>query len=72
MEIQLTQDQRAFARRAVENGRLHSEEDAVVEALALWEERERRRMEFLAILDRARASLARGRAAKSPRNPCGS
>ena len=60
MEIQLTPDQRAFARRAVENGRLHSEEDAVLEALALWEERERRRLEFLATLDRARASLARG------------
>jgi hypothetical protein len=26
----------------------------------LWEERERRRLEFLAALDRARASLARG------------
>jgi Arc/MetJ-type ribon-helix-helix transcriptional regulator len=60
MEIQLTPDQRAFARRAVENGRLRSEEDAVVEALPLREERERRRVEFLATLDRARASLARG------------
>jgi hypothetical protein len=36
------------------------EEEAVQEALALWEERERRRLEFLATLDRARASLARG------------
>ena len=26
----------------------------------MWEERERRRLEFLATLDRARASLARG------------
>jgi hypothetical protein len=39
---------------------LHSEEEAVVEALAVWEERERRRVEFLATLDRARASLASG------------
>ena len=58
MEVQLTSDQRAFARRAVESGRLHNEEEAVQEALALWEQRERRRLEFLATLDRARASLA--------------
>jgi putative addiction module CopG family antidote len=60
MEVQLTSDQQAFARHAVESGRLHSEEEAVREALALWEERERRRLEFLASLDRERASLARG------------
>ena len=60
MEVELTSDQRAFARHAVETGRLHSEEDAVEEALALWEERERRRVEFRATLDEARASLARG------------
>jgi Arc/MetJ-type ribon-helix-helix transcriptional regulator len=60
MEHQLTADQKAFARRAVETGRLHSEEEAVQEALALWEERERGRVELLATLDDARASLARG------------
>jgi Arc/MetJ-type ribon-helix-helix transcriptional regulator len=60
MEVQLTSDQKAFARRAVETGRLHSEEEAVQEALALWEERERGRIEFLTTLDDARASLARG------------
>ncbi len=60
MEVQFTSDQKAFARRAVESGRLHSEEDAVQEALALWEERERGRVELLATLDDARASLARG------------
>ena len=60
METQLTPDQKAFARRAVEAGRLHSEEEAVQEALALWEGRERGRIEFLATLDDARASLARG------------
>jgi putative addiction module CopG family antidote len=60
MEIELTSDQRAFARHAVEAGRLHSEEDAVREALALWEDRERRRVEFRATIDEARASLARG------------
>jgi Arc/MetJ-type ribon-helix-helix transcriptional regulator len=60
MEVQLTTDQKAFARRAVETGRLHSEEEAVQEALALWEDRERRRLAFLASLDDSRASLARG------------
>ncbi len=60
MDIQLTSDQQAFARRAVESGRLANEQSAVQEALALWEERERRRAEFLATIDDARASLARG------------
>jgi Arc/MetJ-type ribon-helix-helix transcriptional regulator len=60
MEVTLTSDQRAFARHAVETGRLRSEEEAVAEALALWEERERRRVEFRSTLDEARASLARG------------
>ena len=32
----------------------------VQEALSLWEERERKRAEFLATLDDAKASLARG------------
>jgi Arc/MetJ-type ribon-helix-helix transcriptional regulator len=60
MEVQLTSDQKAFVRRAVESGRLRSEEDAVQEALALWEQRERKRIEFLVTLDDTRASLARG------------
>jgi Arc/MetJ-type ribon-helix-helix transcriptional regulator len=60
MEVQLSSDQRAFARHAVETGRLQSEEAAVEEALALWEERERRRAEFRATIEEARASLARG------------
>jgi Arc/MetJ-type ribon-helix-helix transcriptional regulator len=60
MDVQLTSDQKAFARRAIESGRLHTEQDAVQEALALWEERERQRAEFLLTVDEARASLARG------------
>ena len=60
MDVQLTPEQKAFARRAIENGRLHSEEDAIQEALALWEERERAGAAFLLTLDDARASLARG------------
>jgi len=60
MDVQLTADQRAFAQRAIATGRFHSEEDAVQEALALWEERERQRAEFLLTLDDAHASVARG------------
>jgi Arc/MetJ-type ribon-helix-helix transcriptional regulator len=59
MDVRFTPDQKAFARRAVESGRLHNDEDVVQEALALWEDRERRRAEFLMTLDDARASLAR-------------
>lgn len=60
MEVCLTPDQEAFVRRAIEAGRLRGAEDAVREALALWEERERRRAEILAAVDAAEASLARG------------
>jgi putative addiction module CopG family antidote len=60
MEITLTLDQQAFVRNAIANGRFHREEDAVREALALWEERERQRVAFRASLEDARASLARG------------
>ena len=60
MDVQLTPDQQAFAQRAIASGRFHSERDAIQEALALWEERERQRTEFLLTLDDARVSLARG------------
>lgn len=60
MNIQLTPEQKAFAQRAIESGRLSSEDDAVRQALALWEERERQRAEFLLTLEEAKASVARG------------
>ena len=60
MDIQLTTEQRVFARQAVESGRLHNEKEAVQEALALWESRERTRAELLASLDAAEASIDRG------------
>ena len=60
MEVRLTPDQEAFVRQAIESGRLSRAEDAVEEALALWEERERTRAEILAAVDAAEASLARG------------
>jgi Arc/MetJ-type ribon-helix-helix transcriptional regulator len=68
MEVQFTPDQKAFVRQALESGRLNREEDAVKEALFLWEDRERRRLEILVKVDRAEASLARtgGRKVASP------
>jgi putative addiction module CopG family antidote len=60
MEVHLTPDQKAFVRQAIESGRLNREEEAVQEALSLWEQRERARAEILAALDVAEASVARG------------
>jgi Arc/MetJ-type ribon-helix-helix transcriptional regulator len=60
MEVNLTPDQKAFVLQAIESGRILREEDAVKEALALWEERERTRAEILAAIDEAEASIARG------------
>jgi putative addiction module CopG family antidote len=60
MKIELTPDQRAFVRDAVASGRIRSEDDAIREALALWEHRERARAEILANLAAAEAALARG------------
>ena len=60
MDVDLTADQKAFVREAIESGRFQSIEDAVREALSLWEERERRRAEILATVDTAEAALARG------------
>jgi putative addiction module CopG family antidote len=60
MNVELTPDQREFVQKAVESGRFTRPEEAVEEALALWEARERRRIEIGAMLDDADASLARG------------
>lgn len=60
MEVELTAEQKAFIQLAIESGRLHRAEDAVREALSLWEERERARAEILAAVDAAGVSLARG------------
>lgn len=60
MEVHLSSDQEAFVRQAIESGRLRREEDAVREALSLWEERERHRAEILAAVDEAEASFVLG------------
>ena len=60
MEIRLTADQEALIRQAIAAGRIGRPEDAGREAMALWEERERRRADILAAIDAAEGSLARG------------
>jgi putative addiction module CopG family antidote len=60
MNVDLTPDQQAFVQKAIDSGRLASVEEAIEEALALWERRERRRLEIIAMIDEADASLARG------------
>ena len=60
MNVELTPDQREFVRKAIESGRVSGEKEAVQQALALWEERERRRLEIVAMIEEAEASLARG------------
>ncbi len=60
MDVQLTPDQQALVSAAIASGRLHRPEEAMDEALLLWEERERRRLEILAAVELSKASLARG------------
>jgi len=60
MEIKPTPDQEEFIRQAIAAGRLESSEATAREAMALWESRERRRLEILAAIDEAEASIERG------------
>ena len=62
MNVDLTLEQQDFIRLAVETGRVGRPEAAVQEAVALWVERERSRLDLLAAIDEADASLARGEA----------
>jgi Arc/MetJ-type ribon-helix-helix transcriptional regulator len=60
MELHLTPDQEALIRQGIEAGRFRGKEEAVVEAMSLWEEREQRRLEIVAAVEQAEASLGRG------------
>ncbi len=60
MEVQLTPDQEALVREAVESGRLRTAADAAQEAFQLWEDRERQRLDIVKALDRAEADFASG------------
>jgi len=57
MEVHLTDDQKAFVRQGIASGRYAREEDALSDALSLWESRERTRAEILVAVDAAEASL---------------
>ena len=58
MEVQPTRHQEALIRTAIAAGRLLRPEDAIEEALSLWETRERRRSEILSRVDLAEGELA--------------
>jgi Arc/MetJ-type ribon-helix-helix transcriptional regulator len=60
MQITVTPEQEALIQHAIENGRLDRPEDALAEALLLWEERELLRSGLIASLEEANASIGRG------------
>jgi len=60
MEVDFTPDQQALVSDAIARGRLHPPQEVMQQALLLWEERERRRLEIPAAVELSRASLARG------------
>jgi hypothetical protein len=60
MEVDLTPDQQALVSDAIASGRLSRPEEAMKQALLLWEDRERRRLEILAVVELSEGSLARG------------
>jgi len=60
MEIRPTPEQEAFIRQAIDAGRIARPEDAATQAMALSEERERRRAEILTRVHEAEVALARG------------
>jgi putative addiction module CopG family antidote len=59
MNVQLTPDQEAFVRDAIASGRLRSADDAIREALALWERQERARAAFRAAVAAGDAEIDR-------------
>jgi Arc/MetJ-type ribon-helix-helix transcriptional regulator len=60
MQVQLTPAQCSFVDLGIQEGRFRNPEEAVQRALALWEKRERARVELLASLDLAEQSLDAG------------
>ena len=60
MEVDFTPNQQALVSDAIATGRLHHPKEAIQQALSMWEERERRRLEILASVEQGEASLARG------------
>jgi putative addiction module CopG family antidote len=57
MQIELTPAQDSFVELGIQQGRFRNREEAVQQALALWEGRERARIELLTSLDAAEQAL---------------
>ena len=66
MEVHFTPDQQSLISEAIAGGHLHRPEEAMQQALFLWEGRERRRREILAEVELSTASLARGEGRSVP------
>ncbi|HWG19141.1 MAG TPA: type II toxin-antitoxin system ParD family antitoxin [Terracidiphilus sp.] len=60
MQIELTPAQNSFVDLGIQEGRYRDREEAVKAALALWERRERARVELLSSLDSAERALDAG------------
>lgn len=60
MELKLTPSQEVLIQRAIEQGRYRSDEEAVRDAMAQWEERERQRIDLTTETGRAEAELKSG------------
>ena len=60
MQIELTPAQVSFVELGIREGRFRDREEAVRQALELWEKRERARVELLTSLDRAEEALNSG------------
>jgi hypothetical protein len=57
MDVELTPGQRDLIKKAIDSGRITREEEAIAEALALWEHRERRRLEIDEMVADVKTSL---------------
>jgi putative addiction module CopG family antidote len=60
MQIELTPAQNSFVELGIQEGRFRDRDEAVRQALALWEKRERERLELLDSIDLAERSLDEG------------
>ncbi len=60
MQFDLTPAQASFIDLGIQEGRFRNSEEAIREALAQWEKRERARIELLASLDSAEQALDAG------------
>ena len=60
MQVELTPAQNSFVDLGIQEGRFRDSDEAVRQALAQWEKRERERVELLTSLDLAEQSLDDG------------